>query len=100
MEASALASLSALVGKVSDVVWGVPMLVLIAGTGIYLTIGLGFMPLRKLVYGFRQLGKHPGNEEGPIAGYAALATALSATVRTGHVAGTPTAIHLRGPGPP
>lgn len=98
MEASALASLSALVGKVSDVVWGVPMLVLIAGTGIYLTIGLGFMPLRKLVYGFRQLGKHHGNEEGTIAGYAALATALSATVGTGNIAGVATAIHFGGPG--
>lgn len=91
-------SFAAFVDQVSGIVWGVPMLVLIAGTGIYLTVGLGFMPLRKLVFGFRQLGHHHSNEDGTIAGYAALATALAATVGTGNIAGVATAIHFGGPG--
>lgn len=98
VETGLLASISTMISDVSSVVWGVPMLVLIAGTGIYLTIGLGFMPMRKLTFGFRQLGHKSQTEEGTIAGYAALATALSATVGTGNIAGVATAIHFGGPG--
>ena len=98
METGFSASLATIVDQVSGIVWGVPMLVLIAGTGIYLTLGLGFMPLRKLVFGFRQLKHRSANDDGTIAGYAALATALSATVGTGNVAGVATAIHFGGPG--
>lgn len=98
MDGSILNSFSAMIDNISSVVWGVPMLALIAGTGIYLTIGLGFMPLRKLIFGFRQLGHKGASEEGTIAGYAALATALSATVGTGNIAGVATAIHFGGPG--
>lgn len=98
MDSDLLTSISSLVDTVSGVVWGIPMLALIAGTGIYLTVGLGFMPLRKLIYGFRQLGHKSSDGEGTIAGYAALATALSATVGTGNIAGVATAIHFGGPG--
>ena len=85
------------VGEVSALVWGPPMLILIAGTGIYLTLRLGFLPLRKLGFGFRQLA-HRSDGEGTIAGYAALATSLSATIGTGNIAGVATAIHAGGPG--
>lgn len=98
METGFSASLTTIVDQVSGIVWGVPMLVLIAGTGIYLTLGLGFMPLRKLVFGFRQLKHRSSDGDGTIAGYAALATALSATVGTGNIAGVATAIHFGGPG--
>ena len=85
----------------NGLVWGVPMIVLIIGTGFFLQLRLGFMPIRKLVYGFRMIWKSrtPGKEsEGEITPYAALMTALSATIGTGNIAGVATAIAVGGPG--
>ncbi|MFP3942434.1 MAG: alanine/glycine:cation symporter family protein [Alphaproteobacteria bacterium] len=83
------------------IVWGPLMLVLLLGTGIYLTIGLKFMPIRRLGAGFRLAARgrkpRPG-EEGEITPFQALATALSATIGTGNIAGVATAIVLGGPG--
>jgi alanine or glycine:cation symporter, AGCS family len=65
------------------IVWGVPMIALIIGTGLYLQVRLGFMPIRNVVYGFRMIWKSrtPGAKaEGEITPYAALMTALSATI--------------------
>ena len=90
-------SFAAMVAAVSDIVWGPWMLGLIGATGIILTLMLGFLPLRKLGFGFRQL-LHRKQGEGTIAGYAALATSLAATIGTGNIAGVATAIHLGGPG--
>ena len=86
--------------QLSGIVWGPYMLVLLVGTGVFLTIGLGFMPLRKLGYGFRMLwaGRKPVEGEGDISPFQALMTALSATVGTGNIAGVATAIALGGPG--
>jgi alanine or glycine:cation symporter, AGCS family len=89
--------LTNLVAQTSSVVWGPVMLLLIAGTGVWLTLRLGFLPLRRLGFGFRQLFSR-SRGEGTIASYAALATALAATVGTGNIAGVATAIHLGGPG--
>nr|WP_217991907.1 sodium:alanine symporter family protein [Rhodobacter maris] len=77
------------------------MIVLIIGTGLFLQLRLGFMPIRKLVYGFRMIWKSrtPGTEaEGEITPYAALMTALSGTIGTGNIAGVATAIAVGGPG--
>ena len=85
----------------NGIVWGVPMIVLIIGTGLYLQLRLGFMPIRKVVYGFRMIWKSrtPGSAaEGEITPYAALMTALSATIGTGNIAGVATAIAVGGPG--
>ena len=85
----------------NGIVWGVPMIVLILGTGFYLQLRLGFMPLRKIVYGFQMIGKSrtPGNAaDGEISPFAALMTALSATVGTGNIAGVAAAISVGGPG--
>ncbi len=80
-------------------VWGVPMLLLLLGTGIYLTLGLKAMPIRRIGYGFRQLweGRH-GSGPGEISAFRALMTSLSATVGTGNIAGVATAIGIGGPG--
>ncbi len=75
------------------------MLVLILGVGLYLSIGLGFMPLRRLGYGFRMLWR--GRRDlgaGDITPFQALMTSLSATIGTGNIAGVATAIALGGPG--
>ena len=82
-------------------VWGVPMVVLILGTGFYLQLRLGFMPLRNIAYGFRMIWKSrtvDDKDSGDISPYAALMTALSATVGTGNIAGVATAIAVGGPG--
>ncbi|MBP9942201.1 MAG: sodium:alanine symporter family protein, partial [Comamonas sp.] len=77
------------------------MIVLILGTGFYLQLRLGFMPLRNIGYGFRMIWKSRMVEDkssGDISPYAALMTALSATVGTGNIAGVATAIAVGGPG--
>lgn len=85
----------------NGMVWGVPMIVLILGTGFYLQLRLGFMPLCNIGYGFRMIWKSRTVEDkssGDISPYAALMTALSATVGTGNIAGVATAIAVGGPG--
>ncbi|ANB35642.1 AGCS family alanine or glycine:cation symporter [Rhodovulum sulfidophilum] len=86
---------------VSSFVWGAPVLVLLLGTGLYLCIGLRFLPQRKLGYGIRMMleGRKKGEgHEGEITPFQALTTALSATIGTGNIAGVATAIFLGGPG--
>ena len=94
-------ALSSALETISGVVWGPPMLLMLLGTGLFLTIGLRVMPIRKLGYGFKQLfaGRHPEESaEGEITPFQALMTELSATIGTGNIAGVATAIYLGGPG--
>ncbi len=92
-------TLSALVSSVNGIVWGPLMLLLILGTGVFLTLGLKLMPLRKLGYGFRMLWQgRRGTGKGEISPFNALMTSLSATIGTGNIAGVGTAIALGGPG--
>jgi alanine or glycine:cation symporter, AGCS family len=87
------------VKAVNGLVWGPPMLVLILGTGLFLTFGLRMMPVRRLGYGFRMLWDgRSGQGKGDITPFNALMTALSATIGTGNIAGVATAIFLGGPG--
>jgi alanine or glycine:cation symporter, AGCS family len=83
----------------NGIVWGVPMLVLILGVGLYLTLGLKLLTILKIPFGFGLLwrGRHA---EGPgeISPFSALMTSLSATIGTGNIAGVATAIFLGGPG--
>jgi len=93
-------SLHSLLSTINGFVWGPVTLILLAGTGLYLTIGLGFMPIRKLGYGFRLLwqGRKSDQNEGDISPFNALMTALSATVGTGNIVGVAGAIAIGGPG--
>ncbi|MED5389212.1 MAG: sodium:alanine symporter family protein [Pseudomonadota bacterium] len=83
--------------QISGFLWGWPALILIAGTGIYLTLILRFLPLRQLGFGFKQMFG-PQTGVGTIGASAALATSLSATIGTGNIVGVATAIHAGGPG--
>jgi len=89
-----------LIKQLNGIVWGPVMLVLILGTGIFLTIGLKALPLRKLGYGFHMLwnGRKADRGMGDITPFNALMTSLSATIGTGNIAGVATAIFLGGPG--
>lgn len=82
-------------------VWGPYMLVLIVGTGVFLTFRLLFWQIRMLPLAFKQVfGKHDKakSSDGDISQFAALMTALSATIGTGNIAGVATACVLGGPG--
>lgn len=85
----------------NGIVWGVPMIVMILGTGLYLNIRLKFMPILKIGEGFKMIWagrKKSGDADGEITPFAALMTALSATIGTGNIAGVATAIAVGGPG--
>jgi AGCS family alanine or glycine:cation symporter len=88
-----------IIDTINDAVWGPAMLILLLGTGIYLTIGLKGMSITHIPYAFRQLFKgRKGSGEGEISPFNALMTALSSTVGTGNIAGVATAIGIGGPG--
>ena len=81
------------------IVWGPILLALLLGTGVFLTLGLKGMTIRKIPYAFRQLLKgRKGSGEGEVTPFNALMTSLSSTVGTGNIAGVATAISLGGPG--
>jgi len=88
-----------LISTINGFIWGPVMLVLILGTGLYLMIGLGAMPLRRLGYGFHQLfAGRTGSGAGDISPFNALMTSLSATIGTGNIVGVATAVSIGGPG--
>ncbi len=92
-------SLNTFINSVNAFAWGPPMLGMLGVTGVLLTLGLVFMPWRKVGYGFRLLfDKSEAVGEGEVKPFNALMTALSATVGTGNIAGVATAIALGGPG--
>ncbi len=76
------------------------MVPLLLGTGVFLTLRLGFIQLRRLGHGFAvTMGKYDDpNEPGDVSHFQALTTALSATVGIGNIAGVALAIHYGGPG--
>ncbi len=91
--------LNSIISSINAFAWGPPMLGMLGVTGVLLTLGLVFMPWRKVVYGFRILfDKSAPEGEGEVKPFNALMTALSATVGTGNIAGVATAIALGGPG--
>ncbi len=91
--------LNDIINQINAFAWGPPMLGILGVTGLLLTLGLVFMPWRKIPYGFKLLfAKDTGKGEGEVKPFNALMTALSATVGTGNIAGVATAIFLGGPG--
>ncbi len=95
-----LPTLSKWMDTVNGIVWGPAMIVLLIGTGLYLTIRLRFVQLRHFKHAIDCIsGKYDDpNEQGDISHFQALCAALSATIGTGNIAGVATAIALGGPG--
>ncbi len=94
-------SFNALIGQISGLVWGPPLLILLVGTGLWLTFalrGLQFTKLFHALYLALVKRKEESDEPGDISHFQALMTALSATVGTGNIAGVATAIAIGGPG--
>jgi len=88
------------IGMINGIVWGPLMLALILGTGLYLSLGLKFLPVRMIKAGFILIykGRKEDKKEGEISPFNALMTSLSATIGTGNIAGVATAIFMGGPG--
>lgn len=85
--------------KVNDLVWGLPLIILILTTGIFLTIRLKGIQITKLPLAIKNLlANEKSGTEGEVSSFAALCTALSATIGTGNIVGVATAIVAGGPG--
>lgn len=80
------------------VVWGVPLMVLILAGGIYLTVRMGLLQIRKLPLALKWMVKNEEDGHGEVTSFGALCTALSATIGTGNIVGVATAICAGGPG--
>ncbi len=94
-----MGSVHSLLVSASDFLWGFPLIVALLGTGLYLTIRLGFVQFIHLPRALRMIFTAPRvGGQGEISHFQALMTALAATVGTGNIAGVATAIALGGPG--
>ena len=85
------------ISDISNLLWGWPMIILLLGTHLYLTIILRF-PQRKIFTAIRLSVKKDPNAQGDVSQFGSLATALAATIGTGNIVGVATAIALGGPG--
>lgn len=84
--------------KIDDFVWGLPLILLIIAVGIYLTVWLRGLQIKHLPKALKFIVKNEENGDGEVSSFAALCTALSATIGTGNIVGVATAICAGGPG--
>ena len=92
-----MAAIEQLLGRVSDFVWGWPLLVLLVGTHVFLTFRLGF--IQRHLWTAIKLSLHREKEgAGDVSQFGALTTALAATIGTGNIVGVATAVAAGGPG--
>ncbi len=89
---------SIVLSAIDEVVWGLPTIALILATGLILSIRLRGIQFVHLVRGFRSIFRKREGEAGEVSAFAALCTALSATIGTGNIVGVATAIAAGGPG--
>ena len=89
-----------LLDQISGFVWGPPLLLLLVGTGVYLTVILGLLQFRLLPFALKQtfISHKQHDHDGDVSHFGALMTALSATIGTGNIAGVATAMVAGGPG--
>ena len=87
-----------LLNQIDSLVWGPPLLILLVGTGIYLTLRLRLLQISRLSRAFRLIFVFGEDHHGDVSSFAALCTALAATVGTGNIIGVATAIKVGGPG--
>jgi AGCS family alanine or glycine:cation symporter len=85
--------------RIDSLVWGPPLLILLVGTGFYLTLRLGLLQIFKLPLAIKYLfSKDEQAAKGDVSSFAVLCTALAATIGTGNIVGVATAIKVGGPG--
>ena len=84
--------------KISEFLWGIPVIILILGCGMFLTVRLKGIQIRKLGLALKYMLKNEKGGDGDVSSFGALCTALSATIGTGNIVGVATAIAIGGPG--
>ncbi len=87
-----------ILNKINSFLWGWPLLIILLGTGVYLTLKLGFIQISKLPMALKLIFTAENEGEGDVSSFGALCTALAATVGTGNIVGVATAIAIGGPG--
>lgn len=92
-----LYKMNEIISDICSFVWGWPMIILLLGTHLYLTIRLRF-PQRKIFKAIRLSVQKDEDSPGDVSQFAALATSLAATIGTGNIVGVATAVTLGGPG--
>ncbi len=96
-----ISMLTNILNPINSFVWGPVMLVLLLGTGLYLTLGLRLLTFMRIPQGFQKLWagrKTRSDVDGELSPFHALMTALAATVGTGNIVGVATAVFAGGPG--
>ena len=84
--------------KFDDILWGLPLIVLILTAGIFLTLRLGGLQVRHLPRALKYMVRNEEDGTGEVTSFGALCTALSATIGTGNIVGVATALVAGGPG--
>ena len=93
-----LQQINELIKWIDDAVWGLPLIIMILTTGIYLTVRLGLLQIRHLGKALKFMVQNEEGGAGEVSSFGALCTALSATIGTGNIVGVATAIAAGGPG--
>lgn len=93
-----LQQINELIKWIDDAVWGLPLIIMILTTGIYLTVRLGLLQIRHLGKALKFMVQNEEGGTGEVSSFGALCTALSATIGTGNIVGVATAIAAGGPG--
>ena len=91
-------TIESILSAIDSFIWGTPLLILLSGTGLYLTLRLGFIQIRYLPLALGYLFKKDKGGKGDVSSFAALCTALAATIGTGNIVGVATAVQAGGPG--
>ncbi len=91
--------INGIIEKIDNFVWGVPLIVLIMTTGIYLTIRLGGLQIKKLGLALKYMFMDEEDGRGEVSSFGALCTSLSATIGTGNIVGVATAVGVLAGGP-
>ena len=91
-------TIESILSAIDSFIWGAPLLILLSGTGLYLTLRLGFIQIRYLPLALGYLFKKDKGGKGDVSSFAALCTALAATIGTGNIVGVATAVQAGGPG--
>lgn len=89
---------TALTEELSAVVWGIPLIAVIGGIGVFLSLVLRFRHLKYLAYAIKSIFKKEDHAHGEVSAFGSLCTALAATIGTGNIVGVATAIGTGGPG--
>ena len=93
-----LSQINSLLGTVDDLVWGVPLMVVILATGVFLTARMKLLQIIRLPLALKYMFMNEDEGHGEVTSFGALCTALSATIGTGNIVGVATAIVSGGPG--